>query len=61
MSKRALIIGVNRPQNDPTFAPLRSAERDANDLASALHDCGFAGAIADRATGDDGCHPRGYR
>jgi tetratricopeptide (TPR) repeat protein len=41
MSKRALIIGVNRPQNDPTFAPLRSAERDANDLASALHDCGF--------------------
>jgi len=42
MSKRALIIGVNRPQNDPTFAPLRSAERDANDLASALHDCGFA-------------------
>jgi hypothetical protein len=27
MSKRALIIGVNRPQNDPTFAPLRSAER----------------------------------
>jgi tetratricopeptide (TPR) repeat protein len=42
MSKRALIIGVNRPQNDPTFAPLRSAERDANDLASALYDCGFA-------------------
>jgi tetratricopeptide (TPR) repeat protein len=41
MTKRALIIGVNRPQNDPTFAPLRSAERDANDLASALHDCGF--------------------
>jgi hypothetical protein len=41
MSKRALIIGVNRPRNDPTFAPLRSAERDANDLASALHDCGF--------------------
>ena len=41
MSKRALIIGVNRPQKDPTFAPLRSAERDANDLASALHDCGF--------------------
>jgi tetratricopeptide (TPR) repeat protein len=42
MSKRALIIGVNRPQNDPTFAPLRSAEPDAHDLASALHDCGFA-------------------
>ncbi len=42
MSKRALIIGVNHPQNDPTFAPLRSAERDAHDLASALHDCGFA-------------------
>jgi tetratricopeptide (TPR) repeat protein len=42
MSKRALIIGVNHPQNDPLFAPLRSAERDANDLASALHDCGFA-------------------
>jgi tetratricopeptide (TPR) repeat protein len=41
MSKRALIIGVNHPQNDPLFAPLRSAERDANDLASALHDCGF--------------------
>jgi tetratricopeptide (TPR) repeat protein len=42
MSKRALIIGVNHPQNYPLFAPLRSAERDANDLASALHDCGFA-------------------
>jgi len=41
MSKRALIIGVNRPQNDPTFAPLRSAEPDAHDLASALRDCGF--------------------
>ena len=41
MSKRALIIGVNHPQNDPLFAPLRSAERDANDLASALRDCGF--------------------
>jgi tetratricopeptide (TPR) repeat protein len=41
MSKRALIIGVNHPQKDPLFAPLRSAERDANDLASALHDCGF--------------------
>jgi tetratricopeptide (TPR) repeat protein len=41
MSKRALIIGVNHPQNYPLFAPLRSAERDANDLASALHDCGF--------------------
>ncbi|WP_031460608.1 caspase family protein [Chloroflexus sp. MS-G] len=41
MTKRALIIGVNHPRNDPLFAPLRSAERDANDLASALHDCGF--------------------
>ena len=54
MSKRALIIGVNRPQNDPTFAPLRSAERDANDLASALHDCGFAvqSLIGQQATTD---------
>jgi Caspase domain. len=42
MSKRALIIGVNHPKNDPLFAPLRSAEPDAHDLASALHDCGFA-------------------
>jgi len=42
MTKRALIIGVNRSENDPTFVALRSAERDANDLASALHDCGFA-------------------
>lgn len=41
MSPRALIIGVNQPKADSNFAPLRSAERDANDLASALHDCGF--------------------
>jgi hypothetical protein len=41
MTKRALVIGVNRPERDLTFTALRSAERDANDLASALHDCGF--------------------
>jgi hypothetical protein len=41
MTKRALVIGVNQPERDSTFTALRSAERDANDLASALRDCGF--------------------
>lgn len=52
MSPRALIIGVNQPKADATFAPLRSAERDANDLASELRRCGFAveALIGDQAT-----------
>jgi Caspase domain. len=41
MTKRALVIGVNQPERDSTFTALRSAERDAEALASALRDCGF--------------------